>query len=117
MSNGYIGPYSPEAYASGDPANYSDATDSTPTVTVPWYVGLSDVLSGIGAAARGVAQGVVQVQQGVVMDQWGRIVSVGGQPVYNYAPTGTLGGLVGGTSLTTLLLLGLGVLIVLKLLK
>ena len=93
---------------------YNPAWDESPgeyaSVDVPWYSGLSDIITSVGTAA----QGILQTQQGVVVDRYGRIVSVGGEAVTNYAPTGTLGGLIGGMSITTLLLLVLGTLVAVK---
>ena len=86
---------------------------ANPSVDVPWYAGLSSIITSVGKAATGV----LQAQQGVVYDQYGRLISAQGRAVTNYAPTGTLGGVVSGMSVTTLLLLGLGVYLVLKLAK
>jgi len=114
MSNGYIGPYSPEWYDADTSTDVSvQSSDAQASVGVPWYQAVTGVIGAIGKTATGI----MQTAQGVYVDQYGRVVASKGEPVYNYNPTGALGGLIGGTSLTTLLLLGLGVLLVLKLAK
>jgi flagellar biosynthesis component FlhA len=55
------------------------------------------------SAAQAVT-GVLQTKQGVYTDVYGRLWQ-NGQLVTNYAPSGTLSGLVSGLSLTTLLIL------------
>jgi len=112
MSNGYAGPYSPEWYDADTSTDVSvESSDAQASVGVPWYQAVTGVIGAIGKTATGI----MQTAQGVYVDQYGRVVASKGEPVYNYNPTGTLGGLVGGMNITTLLLLGLGVLLVLKL--
>lgn len=103
----YIGPYSPEAYASGDPEGYTD--DTSTSTNVSWLSSLSNVIKSAGQAA----QGILQTQQGVVVDAYGRVVSVGGKAVTSYN-TSTLGGVVSGMSLTSLLLIGVVIWLALK---
>jgi len=70
-----------------------------------WYGGL---LGAITATGRAVS-GVIATKQGVITDPvTGRIVSVGGQPVYNYDKSTLSGVLFGaqGMSLVTLALIG-----------
>jgi hypothetical protein len=83
-----------------------DAGDSA---AQSWVSYIPNVLK----SAMGAVVGVLQVKQGVYTDPYGRLWK-NGQLVTNYAPTGTLGGLVGGLSITSLLIIGVVIYLVLR---
>jgi len=87
------------------------SSDAQPSANVPWYEQVMGVIGVVGKAATGI----IQTTQGVYVDQYGRVVASKGEPVYNYAPSGTLGGVMGGATITSLLLIVLGFVLVLRL--
>jgi hypothetical protein len=90
-----------------------DVSGASPTTSVPWYSGLSSIIGSVGKAATGI----LQTQQGAVYDQYGRLVSIQGKAVTNYSPSSTLAGLAGGLSITSLLIIGFVIYLVVKAVK
>ena len=102
MADTYVGPV---GGAGGiDPEAYQD--DTSTSANVSW---LPSLITSIGQTA----QGILQARQGVVVDAYGRVVSVGGKAVTSYN-TSTLRGVIGGMSLTSLLLIGVVIWLALK---
>ena len=100
MANGYE--QLPDWYGTdADPNVANIGVDSGDAAAQSWVSYIPNVLK---SAAQAVTS-VLRTQQGVYTDVYGRLWK-DGQLVTNYAPTGTLGGLVGGLSLTSLLILG-----------
>jgi len=97
----YVGPYSPEWYDDLPLVPYDVGVESGDAAATSWVSYLPDILKSAGQTAAGI----LQTTRGVYTDVYGRLWK-DGQLVTNYAPTGTLGGLVGGLSLTSLLILG-----------
>lgn len=112
MANGNGLTYSPEYdawYAPDDNPYTALGGDTDPTAKVGWGTQLGQILTGLGTAASGI----IRTTQGVYTDAYGRLWK-NGQLVTNYAPTGTLGGLFAGLSLTSLLIIGVVIYLVLR---
>lgn len=107
MANGYE--LLPDWYGTDADPNVALGGETNPTTNIGWGTQLGNIISSIGSAASGV----LRTTQGVYTDPYGRLWK-DGQLVTNYAPTGTLGGLFAGLSLTSLLIIGVVVYLILR---